>query len=309
MKKPVFKDHRVEVLLRETFAQKPTAVETEQAWQTFVAQHQPKRTFRRLYLAVAAAAAVSLVVLVLRTTLFRSAMEGVQVFASLDAPNAVTAIEKDGKTIVSTPAGVTTNLLLSDGTEVLLGANSRLEYPTQFSGTMREVALSGEARFCVTKHGKSAFVVQAEGLRTNVFGTVFDVRAYPKMSPDVALYEGSVGVTYRGEELRMSPGQQALVGVNGTLQLTSMADSRSSWAEGNFSFDDQNLRTVMQEIGAWYNLSVIFQSSDLLAERIHFRFSRQCPVEVILQILNDVGIARFYLSDGTITVEPEPTAR
>ena len=220
----------------------------------------------------------------------------------MDAPQQITFAEKDGHTLAITPAGTTATILLSDSTEVLLGANSRLEYPTHFAGGSREVTLSGEARFYVAKHEGVPFIVHTQELQTQVFGTVFDVRAYPQGTPDVALYEGSIGVTYRGEEHLMKPGEQAFVDTDGTLQLTATPRHRSSWAEGVFTYDNQDLRTVMQEIGAWYNLTVTCESPHLLDERIHFRFSRQQPVDVILQVLGDMGIAQFVRSEEGIVV-------
>ena len=51
-----------------------------------------------------------------------------------------------------------------------------------------------------------------------------------------------------------------------------------------------------------YNLTVTFESPHLLDERIHFRFSRQQPVDVILQVLGDMGIAQFVRSEEGIVV-------
>ena len=58
----------------------------------------------------------------------------------------------------------------------------------------------------------------------------------------------------------------------------------------------------MQEIGTWYNLSVTFETARLLDERIHFRLSRQQPVDVILQVLSDIGIAQFVRREEGIVV-------
>lgn len=302
MKSPDTNDHRLEALLREALAQEPTAEETERAWQALTARRHKRRTRHTLYIATASVAAVAAIAFLLRATLPDQTSSGIQVFASMDAPQEITFTETEGRTLAITPAGTTATILLSDSTEVLLGANSRLEYPTRFAGASREVALSGEARFYVAKHEGTPFIVHTQELQTQVFGTVFDVRAYPQGTPDVALYEGSIGVTYRGEEHLLKPGEQAFVNTDGTLQLTAASGHRGSWAEGYFTYDNQDLRTVMQEIGAWYNLTVTFESAHLLDERIHFRFSRQQPVDVILQVLGDMGIAQFVRSEEGIVV-------
>ena len=303
MKIPDTNDHRMESLFREALAQEPTVEETERAWQALTARHRRRHTHRTMYIATASAAAIIALVFVLRIAAPHSATDGIQVFASLDTPTEIVFTEKEGRTTAFTPAGTTVSFFLSDSTEVLLSANSRLEYPTRFAGDVREVVLSGEARFRVTKHEGTSFVVRTEELQTCVFGTVFDVRAYPQSSPDVALYEGSIGVTYRGKEHLMKPGEQAYINPDGALQLTATPTHRDSWAEGYFTFDNQDLLTVMKEIGTWYNLTVIFQSPHLTGERIHFRFSRQRPVENVLQALNDMGIARFAKEEAGIIIK------
>ena len=302
MKSPDTNDHRLEALLREALTQEPTAEETERAWQVLASRRHKQRTRRTLYIATASVAAILAIVFLLRGTKPNPTPHVIQVFASMDAPQRITFTEKDGRTLAATPAGTTATLLLSDSTKVLLGANSRLEYPTRFGEEVREVALSGEARFYVAKHEGTPFIVHTQELQTQVFSTVFDVRAYPQGTPDVALYEGSIGVTYRGEEHLMQPGEQAFISTDGALQLTATPSHRSSWAEGYFTYDNQDLRTVMQEIGTWYNLSVTFETARLLDERIHFRFPRQQPVDVILQVLSDMGIAQFVRGEEGIVV-------
>lgn len=302
MKSPDTNDHRLEALLREALTQEPTAEETERAWQVLASRRHKQRTRRTLYIATASVAAILAIVFLLRGTQPNPMPHGIQVFASMNAPQQITFTETDGRTLAATPAGTTATILLSDSTKVLLGANSRLEYPTRFGEEVREVTLSGEARFYVAKHEGTPFIVHTQELQTQVFGTVFDVRAYPQGTPDVALYEGSIGVTFRGEEHLMRPGEQAFISTDGALQLTATPSHRSSWAEGYFTYDNQDLRTVMREIGTWYNLSVTFEAIHLLDERIHFRLSRQQPVDVILQVLSDMGIAQFVRREEGIVV-------
>ena len=59
---------------------------------------------------------------------------------------------------------------------------------------------------------------------------------------------------------------------------------------------------VMQEIGSWYNISVMFHSRPLLEERIYFRMNRTASVNEVLEVLNDLGIAKFSLKEGVIVV-------
>ena len=230
--------------------------------------------------------------------------ESIQVFASLEAPKEITYSETGERMEVSTPAGTTTSITLDDGTQVLLSANSRLEYSKSFSADKREVKLVGEARFNVAKDAERPFIVHTRQLQTQVLGTVFDVKAYPQTPADVTLYEGKVEVSLNGDAPQlMQPGEQAFLNKEGKLQLEKASEETSKWAEGEFAFDNRELMAVMQEIGSWYNISVVFHSRPLLEERIYFRMERVKEVKGVLQVLNDMGIAKFEIVDDRIVVK------
>ena len=298
-------DHRLEGLFREALGTTPTPKETEQAWQEFITPRRassPKR--RNLYATIASAAAIMVLTLVLWPMMHTpDATEGIQVFASLETPKEITVSEVGERVKISTPASSITSLTLNDGTEVLLSANSRLEYEKEFTGEKREVTLVGEARFNVAKDAKRPFIVHTERIQTQALGTVFDVKAYPHSTPDITLYEGSVEVSLNGASPQlMQPGEQASLNKRGELKLAKASDTEGKWAEGEFAFDNKELMAVMQEIGSWYNISVMFHSRPLLEERIYFRMNRTASVNEVLEVLNDLGIAKFSLKEGVIVV-------
>jgi transmembrane sensor len=66
---------------------------------------------------------------------------------------------------------------LEDGTTVHLEKGSRLSFPVHFETKRREVVLSGEAFFEVTKNPAKPFYVYANELITKVLGTSFRVSA------------------------------------------------------------------------------------------------------------------------------------
>ncbi|MEI7585045.1 FecR family protein [Runella sp.] len=69
------------------------------------------------------------------------------------------------------------HLQLADGSQVWLEKNGKLRYQKDFSGTVREVQLTGEAFFEVAKNPKKPFIVYANGLVTKVLGTSFRIKA------------------------------------------------------------------------------------------------------------------------------------
>ena len=76
------------------------------------------------------------------------------------------------------PVNVTV-ITLPDGTTVKLNANTRIEYPQHFSAGTREVRLSGEAFFEVTKDTLHPFRIETINAAVEVLGTSFNVSAYP----------------------------------------------------------------------------------------------------------------------------------
>ena len=61
-------------------------------------------------------------------------------------------------------------LVLSDGTKVWLNSETCLEYPLAFGEHSREVRLSGEAYFEVTKDEARCFNVIMEGRQSRLWG-------------------------------------------------------------------------------------------------------------------------------------------
>ena len=302
---PDTNDQRLKALFGEALGTTPTTEQTEQAWQEFITPRRASSNKRRsLYIGITSVAAILVLMLVLwplmRTD---STKESIQVFASLESPEEITYTEEGERMEVSTPAGTTTSITLGDGTQVLLSANSRLTYDKDFTDKKREVTLVGEARFSVAKDANRPFIVRTEQIQTQVLGTVFDVKAYPQTPPDVTLYEGKVEVSLNGKSPRkMQPGEQATISKEGKLQLAQASAEQGKWTEGEFAFDDKELKSVMQEIGSWYNISVVFHSRPLLDERIYFRMNRKASADEVLAVLNDMGIAKFELTDKQIVV-------
>ena len=83
-----------------------------------------------------------------------------ELFSEVTSPKQVEQTLSNVYCVVSSSAATTTLVTLSDGTRVMLNANSELEYPVSCRDTEgREVRLKGEAHFEVTKNPHRPFVV------------------------------------------------------------------------------------------------------------------------------------------------------
>lgn len=241
--------------------------------------------------------------------IFRSSQEisqptefSMELFSEVTSPKQVEQTLSNGYCVVSTPAATTTLVTLSDGTKVMLNANSTLEYPASFDDAeVREVRLKGEAHFEVTKNPHRPFVVKAGEMQTQVLGTIFDVKAYRKDAPKVTLMQGKVKVSNADTEVEMRPGQTATL-QSDKIVVSKASPSASDWLEGDFDMDQVTLAEAMSDIGAWYNKTVVFQSQANMGKLIHFRFSRRASLQEIITALNEMGVAKVRIEKGKIMV-------
>lgn len=303
-------DARLSQIFGEALGDEPSKEETLAAWEAFEKKHivenEKKVSKARILTWITASVAVAASLFLF---IFRSSQEisqptefSMELFSEVTSPKQVEQTLSDGYCVVSTPAATTTLVTLSDGTRVMLNANSTLEYPASFDDAeVREVRLKGEAHFEVTKNPHRPFVVKAGEMQTQVLGTIFDVKAYRKDAPKVTLMQGKVKVSNADTEVEMRPGQTATL-QSDKIVVSKASPSASDWLEGDFDMDQVTLAEAMSDIGAWYNKTVVFQSQANMDKLIHFRFSRRASLQEIITALNEMGVAKVRIEKGKIMV-------
>ena len=315
-------DARLSQIFGEALGDEPSKEETLAAWEAFEKKHlsseeehlqkaedelsEKKIDKARILTWITASVAVAAGLFLF---IFRSSQEisqptefSMELFSEVTSPKQVEQTLSNGYCVVSTPAATTTLVTLSDGTKVMLNANSTLEYPASFDDAeVREVRLKGEAHFEVTKNPHRPFVVKVGEMQTQVLGTIFDVKAYRKDAPKVTLMQGKVKVSNADTEVEMRPGQTATLQAD-KIVVSKASPSASDWLEGDFDMDQVTLAEAMSDIGAWYNKTVVFQSQANMGKLIHFRFSRRASLQEIITALNEMGVAKVRIEKGKIMV-------
>lgn len=317
-------DARLSQIFGEALGDEPSKEETLAAWEAFEKKHisseeehlsfekesivknEKKVSKARIltWITASVAVAASLFLFIFRSSqeISQSTEFSMELFSEVTSPKQVEQTLSDGYCVVSTPAATTTLVTLSDGTKVMLNANSTLEYPVSFDDAeAREVRLKGEAHFEVTKNPHRPFVVKAGEMQTQVLGTIFDVKAYRKDAPKVTLMQGKVKVSNADTEVEMRPGQTATLQAD-KIVVSKASSSASDWLEGDFDMDQVTLAEAMSDIGAWYNKTVVFQSQANMDKLIHFRFSRRASLQEIITALNEMGVAKVRIEKGKIMV-------
>ena len=204
---------------------------------------------------------------------------------------------------LSTPRGKDFKLVLHDGTEVWLNAESTLHYPSRFAGDRRVVELSGEAYFKVARDEARPFFVKSGAIETQVLGTSFNFRNYIHSTPHVTLVEGRVLVTGHDTSVTLHPNEDAQIGDDGTIRVTQV-DPRSytAWVDGYFYFDNASLEEIMRELGRWYNLNILFENPAAMKHHFNFWASRKNGIHNVIELLNDLGKVKASLDNNALII-------
>lgn len=208
--------------------------------------------------------------------------------------------------VLTVPRGESFKVVLCDGTEVWLNANSNFVYPTAFIGNERIVTLEGEAYFKVTKDPKRPFIVKTKTVQTRVLGTEFNIRSYTPEDTHVVLINGKVEVsnTKGGSYTRLYPGEDAHLQSDGNFVLAEVdLDSYVYWKDGYFYFDDVTLKDIMQNLGRWYNVNIEFRNKEAMEYKMHFISDRTKDLEHTISLLNRMKKVTVTLQGNTLTID------
>jgi transmembrane sensor len=200
-------------------------------------------------------------------------------------------------------------LVLSDGSTVMLNADTRLRFPTSFDGPTREVYLTGEAYFDVQKDPLHPFIIHTDKMNIRVLGTSFNVRSYPNdPSMETTLINGSVEVTFPdrpSDRIILKPKDKLVIG-NGPATspayekkdvhapqpkytLTGLTyypkkDStviETSWLDEKLAFSNEEFQDLARRMERWYGVRIVFDNPDLATYPFTGIFQKESITEAL----------------------------
>lgn len=195
---------------------------------------------------------------------------------------------------LATPRRGRYQAVLPDGTQVWLNAESKISYPSRFTGDQRVVSVEGEVYFEVAKRQGAKFIVQLEGGRqVEVLGTHFNINAYPNFSDiKTTLLEGSVRVVSADRaQVMLRPNEQAVQKRNGNaIQVNKVeADDIVAWKNNKFNFEGLRFEEIMSQIERWYDVEVEYKNEVPKVE-FYGEIGRQNTLFYVLKVFENSGI-------------------
>ena len=200
------------------------------------------------------------------------------------------------------PLGSQAKIILPDGTIAWLNSGSTLKYSNFYGKKNREVLLSGEGYFEVTKDKSKPFFVHTNNIQVKVLGTVFNVRSYMNdRTVEVNLLEGKVDVSMldnnSSKKLILIPNEKMIYNKNTKTMYSCKADAAKSaqWTIGKLCFVNSSLKDISKDLERKYNVKIILESDRVKNEIFSGSLDLNQPLKFILDYLDvDKKFSKTY---------------
>lgn len=209
--------------------------------------------------------------------------------------------------LVTTSLGEKKEVVLPDGTIVILNAASSIEYPSEFGEDKRIVALNGEAFFNVERNVEKPFEVRTEHLTTIVLGTSFNVNAYPESNDiKVSVTSGKVKVhnAKKMNALLIKNQQIKYNYVSGAvIKERNISINDIAWKDNIILLNDQNLEATTKIMEKWFNVTIAIDNDALKSQKITGKFNDPTLREVLESLKFLANIQYEFITETHIKIQ------
>lgn len=219
--------------------------------------------------------------------------------------------ERQGPDVYATSHGELRQIVLPDGSRVMLDAGSRIE--VAFSEAERRLVLrDGRARFAVA-HEARPFIVQAGASQVVATGTLFDVSLLDHRL-SVVLLEGRVEVRQaRGSApptvRRLEAGNRLVVQGEGAPVSTSASRGDTSWARHMLEFDDVPLGEAVETANRYSQVQIRLADAEIGRLRVTGAYRAGDAAGLARSLAAAFDLELRAGPDGNLTLSRRPPAR
>lgn len=193
--------------------------------------------------------------------------------------------------------------VLSDGSIVWLSPKSKLRYPKKFIGAYRQVKMTGEAFFEVTKDHAHPFIIYSGGVITRVWGTSFRIRAVQNVVTEVSVVTGKVSVKipdHDESEVMLLPTQKVTYQQLNRLLKRDVETNRSAmriWQKATITFDNIPLSNVLNTLDKQFGMHIHTDDAELGKYLLKADFTGQNLPAILDMLENSLNVS--YTMDDT----------
>jgi len=189
---------------------------------------------------------------------------------------------------ISSPRGQITSLTLFDGSTVWLNSESTIKYTSDFNTNKREVYVEGEAYFEVTHDKKNPFIVNLGNSQVKVYGTSFNVKAYPGSDHiEAVLMKGKIEFSANKHSVMLSPDERVVYSPQkGTIVKDQVdVEKTSSWKKGKYYYSNESLSNIIWQLQRWYDIEIVFNDKVLSSYTFTGVINREKSIQYNLKLI------------------------
>ena len=212
---------------------------------------------------------------------------------------------------LTVPYGKRFDIVLSDGTQVILNSGTSLKYPVQFlNGDNRQVFLNGEAFFTVAKDLASPFIVNTNELNVRVLGTKFNLSSYPEdQFINTTLVEGSVlvynsnGTFDSSKAAPLEPGYKAEWNKFNQQIMIEAADiaMHTDWLNGKIILRHVPFKNIVKKLERHYNVEITNNNLKLDEELFTASFDIE-TIDQVFRTFNETYEMDYKINNRQIVI-------
>ncbi|HFL7937470.1 FecR family protein [Pseudomonas putida] len=202
---------------------------------------------------------------------------------------------------VRVAVGAQRELVLADGSQVLLDSGSRLQIERHLRSRQLEL-LEGQARFTVV-HADAPFIVHSQGVRVRDIGTVFDVRSDVR-GVRVGVLEGAVEVGIgHGTVQPLRAGQQLLAAAGELGEVQAVASgAMEAWRSSVLRFDGTPLRDAIVDLQRYSEVPLQLADERTRGLRLSGEFDSRQVRALLEQLPAVLPVTVVRAADGGLVI-------
>ncbi|OUU01849.1 MAG: hypothetical protein CBB99_02380 [Bacteroidetes bacterium TMED39] len=158
----------------------------------------------------------------------------------------------------ATQVGEVETIVLSDGSKIILNANSSFGIDEAYNKNIRKVFLEGEAYFNVAKNSSKPFWVEFSDHSLRVVGTSFNIQSRNKQTK-IAVHTGEIQVFDKvGKEYRLKSGALFL-NTYGKIDILTIEENENwAWKDDKFEYINEPISSICSDIKHRFGLVLLF---------------------------------------------------
>lgn len=206
--------------------------------------------------------------------------------------------------IVKTTNSEIDSLLLTDGSKIILAANSTIRYPEKFTDELRPLdLLKGKAFFLIASDPKRPFEVAIGHSSVKVLGTSFNIN-YSATNINLSVKTGKVMFSPNRASKPSILGAGEAVNYRYTENKIELKkdENASAWFTRELRFVDMPLDEVCKQLSEYYGVNIVLHDRKLTVKKFNANF-KNTSLEEALTALKETYSIKIKRQDQKIIIK------